>query len=54
MLTVDTVLLICSHNPRMMFLFISLSFCLTLSSVFAECPDKWVDASEYDMGKWKL
>ena len=37
-----------------MFVFISLAFCLTLSSVFAACPDKWVDASEYDMGKLKL
>ena len=53
MLTVDTVISICSHNPKNMLVFISfLAFCLT--SVFAACPDKWVDASEYDMGKLKL
>merc|ERR1711894_27623 len=33
-----------------MFVFISLFFCLALSSVSATCPDKWVDASEYDLG----
>merc|ERR1711909_194528 len=47
---VDTIHPICSQNPRKMFVFISLFFCLALSSVSATCPDKWVDASEYDLG----
>ena len=54
MLTVDTILPICSHNSRKMLVFISLFFCLALSSVSATCPDKWVDASEYDLGNLKL
>ena len=34
-----------------MILLLSLVFCLSLSNVVAECPEGWVDATEYDMGK---
>ena len=54
MITVDTILPICSHNSRKMFVFISLFFCLALSRVSATCLDRWVDASEYDLGNLKL
>ena len=33
-----------------MFLFLSILFCLSISSAKG-CPYGWVDASEYDLGK---
>merc|ERR1711953_93406 len=45
---VDIVLL--SSCSLKMILLLSLLFCFSLSNVVAECPEGWVDATEYDMG----
>merc|ERR1711915_386899 len=33
-----------------MLLFLSILFCLSISNTLGDCPEGWVDASEYDLG----